>query len=115
MDAKFQADTKIAESKRTFETRKAEYDGEVNSKLAQAELAYELNAARMKQKIRAEELEIDVIDRKKQIDIQEKEILRKEKDLIASVKRPAEAEAYKMEILAEAQRLNDLFLTTYMM
>ncbi|CAD5121118.1 DgyrCDS9658 [Dimorphilus gyrociliatus] len=103
-NAKFLADTKIAESKRTFETQKAEYDGEVNAKLAQAELAYELNAAKMRQKIRAEELEIDVIDRKKQIDIEEKEIQRKEKELIATVRRPAEAEAYKMETIAEAHR-----------
>ena len=43
---------------------------------AEAELAYELQAAREKQKIRSEEIEIDVVERKKQIDIEEKEILR---------------------------------------
>lgn len=36
--------------------------------------------------------------------MEEKEILRKEKELIATVKRPAEAQAYKVEQLAEGQR-----------
>lgn len=49
-------------------------------------------------------MEIEVVERRKQIDVEEKEILRKEKELIATVKRPAEAQAYKMGQLAEAQR-----------
>jgi hypothetical protein len=40
------------------------------------------------------------------IDIEEKEILRKEKELISTVKRPAEAQAYKVETIAEGQRLD---------
>lgn len=44
------------------------------------------------------------MERKKLIDIEEKEILRKEKELIATVKRPAEAQAYKVETIAEGQR-----------
>lgn len=72
---------------------------------AEAELAYELQAAKEKQKIRSEEMEIEVVERRKQIDVEEKEILRKEKELIATVKRPAEAQAYKMGQVAEGQRL----------
>ena len=71
---------------------------------AEAELAYELQGAKEKQKIRSEEIEIEVVERRKQIDVEEKEILRKEKELIATVKRPAEAAAYKMGQLAEGQR-----------
>ena len=63
-----------------------------------------MQSAKERQKIRAEEIEIDVVERKKLIDIEEKEILRKEKELIATVKRPAEAQAYKLETLAEGQR-----------
>lgn len=71
---------------------------------AEAELAYQLQAAKEKQKIRAEEIEIEVVERRKMIDVEEKEILRKEKELIATVKRPAEANAFKMELIAEGQR-----------
>lgn len=71
---------------------------------AEAQLAYELQAAKEQQKIRLEEIEIEVVQRKKQITIEEKEIERTDKELIATVKRPAEAEAYKMQQLAEGQK-----------
>ena len=45
-----------------------------------------------------------MVQRKKQITIEEKEIDRMEKELIATVKRPAEAEAYKIQQLAEGQK-----------
>ncbi|XP_023211064.1 flotillin-2-like [Centruroides sculpturatus] len=58
----------------------------------------------MKQKIRNEEIEIDVVERRKQIGIEEKEILRKEKELTATIRLPAEAEAYKVEMIAHGKR-----------
>lgn len=67
-------------------------------------MAYELQGAKEKQKIRNEDVEIEVVERRKQIDIEEKEILRKEKELMATVKLPAEAQAYKVETIAEGQR-----------
>ena len=71
---------------------------------AEAQLAYELQAAKEQQKIRLEEIEIQVVQRKKEITIEEKEIARTDKELIATVKRPAEAEAYKMQQLAEGHK-----------
>lgn len=71
---------------------------------AEAQLAYELQAAKEQQKIRLEEIEIEVVQRKKQITIEEKEIDRTDKELIATVKRPAEAEAYRMQQVAEGQK-----------
>uniref|UniRef100_A0A8B9H534 Flotillin n=1 Tax=Astyanax mexicanus TaxID=7994 RepID=A0A8B9H534_ASTMX len=104
MDVKFLADTKMADSKRELEMQKASFNQEVNAKKAEAQLAYELQAAKEQQKIRLEEIEIEVVQRKKQITIEEKEIVRTDKELIATVKRPAEAEAYKMQQLAEGQK-----------
>ena len=63
-----------------------------------------MQAAKEKQQIRSEEIEIEVVERRKQIDVEEKEIMRKEKELIATVKRPAEAQAFKMGQVAEGQR-----------
>jgi len=104
MDTKYSADTKIAKSKRQYEMQKANFDMEVNARKAEAELAYELQAAKEKQKIRSEEMEIEVVERRKLIEVEEKEILRKEKELISIVKRPAEAEAFRMEAIAEGTR-----------
>lgn len=78
---------------------------------AEAQLAYELQAARIKQRIRNEDIEIDVVERRKQIDIEAKEIIRKEKELIGTVKLPAEAEAYKMQLIAEGRRF--VFFSLY--
>ncbi|KAJ4934423.1 hypothetical protein JOQ06_007218, partial [Pogonophryne albipinna] len=105
MDVKFLADTKMADSKRELEMQKASFNQEVNTKKAEAQLAYELQAAKEQQKIRLEEIEIEVVQRKKQIIIEDKEITRTEKELTATVKRPAEAEAYKMQQLAEGRKI----------
>ena len=73
----------------------AKFDEEVNTAKAQAQLAYELEVAKIQQKIKAEEVKIDVVVRKKQIEIEEQEIKRKEKELIGTVRLPAQSEAYK--------------------
>ena len=58
-------------------------------------MAYKLEAAKLQQNIRTEEIKIQVVERKKQIEIEDQEIKRKEKELTADVKLPAEAQAYK--------------------
>ncbi|XP_074746178.1 flotillin-2 isoform X8 [Strix uralensis] len=110
LDVKFMADTKIADSRRAFELQKAAFSEEVNIKTAEAQLAYELQSAREQQKIRQEEIEIEVVQRKKQIDVEEKEIIRMEKELIATVKRPAEAEAYRIQQIAEGEKVKQVLI-----
>ncbi|XP_032056802.1 flotillin-2 isoform X2 [Aythya fuligula] len=110
LDVKFMADTKIADSRRAFELQKAAFTEEVNIKTAEAQLAYELQSAREQQKIRQEEIEIEVVQRKKQIDVEEKEVIRKEKELIATVKRPAEAEAYRIQQIAEGEKVRQVLM-----
>merc|ERR1712021_115930 len=95
MDVKYNTDTKIEDNSRAFKLQKANFDKEVNTAKAEAQLAYELQAAKIQQKIRQEEI---------QIEIEEQEIMRKEKELTATVKLPAEAEAYKVQTVAEGKR-----------
>merc|ERR1719295_1926306 len=104
MDARYEADTKIANSKRQYEMQKAAFDQEVNTAKADAELAYELQAAKEKQAIRNEEIQIEIVERRKQIAIEEQEILRKEKELTSTIRLPAEAESYRVETLAQGKR-----------
>jgi flotillin len=89
---------------RAFKLQKANFDSEVNTAKAEAQLAYELQAAKIQQKIRNEEIQIQVVERRKQIEIEEQEIKRKEKELMATIKLPAEAEAYKVQTIAEGNR-----------
>ena len=44
------------------------------------------------------------MERRRQIEVEEQEVLRKEKELIANVNRPAQAEKFKVETIAQAQR-----------
>merc|ERR1712050_105498 len=104
MDVKYSTDTKIEDNSRGFKLQKANFDSEVNTAKAEAQLAYELQAAKIQQRIRNEEIQIQVVERRKQIEIEEQEIMRKEKELIATVKLPAEAEAYKVQTVAEGNR-----------
>ncbi|NXO17312.1 FLOT2 protein, partial [Oriolus oriolus] len=110
LDVKFLADTKIADSKRAFELQKAAFTEEVNIKTAEAQLAYELQSAREQQKIRQEEIEIEVVERKKQIEVEQKEVVRMEKELMATVKQPAEAEAYRIQQIAEGEKVKQILL-----
>jgi len=104
MDVKYNTDTKIEDNSRAFKLQKANFDREVNTAKAEAQLAYELQAAKIQQKIRNEEIQIQVVERRKQIEIEEQEIRRKEKELMSTVKLPAEAEGYKVQTIAEGKR-----------
>jgi hypothetical protein len=77
---------------------------EVSTKRADADLATELQKAKTQQKIRNEQLGIKVIERQKQIEVMEQEIVRRERELEAQIKRPAKAEKYRLETLGEATK-----------
>lgn len=49
-------------------------------------------------------MQVQVVERTQQITLQEQEIIRREKELEAKIKKPADAEKYRLEKLAEAQR-----------
>lgn len=104
MAAKFSNDTEIEQYKRNFEIKKASYDMEVETARAQSELAFQLQAAKVHQKIKEEKMNIDIVDRMKQIEIQEEEIQRRKRELDARIKAPADAEKYKSEVLASANK-----------
>ena len=74
------------------------------SQTAEAQLAYELQGAKEQQKIRQEEIEIEVVQRRRQIDVEEKEVIRMDKELTAMVKLPAEAEAHRLQQIAEGEK-----------
>ena len=102
--ARIEAETKIAEANRDFQSRKAEYDAAVNLKRAEADLAYDIQKNRTSQELKKEEIQISVIEKEQQIVVQEREIQRREKELEATVKRSADAERYRIETEAAALR-----------
>ncbi|XP_013143579.1 PREDICTED: flotillin-2 [Papilio polytes] len=104
MDVKYSTDTKIEDNNRLFKLQKAQFDQEINTAKAESALAYELQAAKIKQRIRNEEIQIEVVERRKQIEVEQQEILRREEELVSTVRLPAEAEAYRLQTIAEGKR-----------
>src|SRR6266705_705420 len=103
-EAKFLADTKIAEAQRDYQTNVASYQATVNQKKAEADLAYDLQKYKTGQLVKAEEVQVSIIEKQKQIELQQQEILRKQRELEAQVQKPADAERYKVETLANATK-----------
>ncbi len=103
-EAKFAADSKIAEAQRDYQSNVASYQATVNQKKAEADLAYDLQKYKTGQLVKAEEVQVNIIEKQKQIELQEQEIKRKQRELEATVQKPADAERYKVETLANATK-----------
>jgi flotillin len=103
-EAKFQADAKIAEAQRDYEMNVAQYQAAVNQKKAESDLAYDLQRYKTGQLVKAEEVQVNIIEKQKQIELQEQEILRRQRELEANVQKPADAERYRVEALASATK-----------
>lgn len=103
-EAKFAADSKIAEAQRDYQSNVAQYQATVNQKKAESDLAYDLQRFKTGQLVKAEEVQVQIIEKQKQIELQQQEILRKQRELEANVQKPADAERYKVETLANATK-----------
>uniref|UniRef100_A0A1A9V4P6 PHB domain-containing protein n=1 Tax=Glossina austeni TaxID=7395 RepID=A0A1A9V4P6_GLOAU len=110
MDVKYETDIKIGGNRRKYQLQKSQFDQEINKAKAEAELAYDIKSAVVHQSIRNEELQIDVVERRKQIEIEEQEVLRREQELIGTVKLPAEAEAYRVRTITEGEKYQTIEL-----
>ncbi|MDQ4129881.1 MAG: SPFH domain-containing protein, partial [Actinomycetota bacterium] len=96
--------TKQAEAVRDLELKRAEYDRAVQEQRAQADKAYEIQASVQQQRIVTEQVRVEQVRKEGEIAVQEAEIARREKELIATVLRAAEVEKQRIETLAEAER-----------
>jgi flotillin len=102
--ARFSADTAIEESRRDYELQKASYKREGQAARAEADLAYDLQRAITQQEVRAQELQVEIVERQKAIQLMEAEVARRVNELEAEVIEPAKSEARKIEALAEARK-----------
>lgn len=106
--AKLVNKAEVERSKRDYEVKKAAYDTEVETVRAEAELAFKLQEAKVKQRIKEETMTTEIIERMKLIEVAEQEVARKQCELVAKMKKPAEAEKHKLEVMAEATKQKTL-------
>ncbi len=101
--AKLAADTVVAEADRDYKMKLAEYNASVQQKKAESDLSYDLQRFKTQQSVTAEEVQVEVVRKQREILVAEQEALRKEKELVATVTRPAEAERNRQAVLADGE------------
>ncbi|HMG87412.1 MAG TPA: SPFH domain-containing protein [Terracidiphilus sp.] len=96
--------TRQAEAQRDLEIKKAEYAEQSRRQQATADKAYELQTNVMLQQVTLEQVKVQQVEKEGQIKVQEAEIMRHEKELIATVLKGAEIERQRIENLASAEK-----------
>ncbi|HZG87667.1 flotillin family protein [Paenibacillus sp.] len=97
-------DTNVAEANKAKELKIAEFRREQDMAKAEADQAYHIQEARSKQLVVEEQMRIELVKKEREIDIEEKEIARREKQYDAEVKKKADADRYAVEQAAEAAK-----------
>src|ERR1700691_973363 len=95
---------KQAEAQRDLDISKAQFAEQSRRQEAQADKAYELQTNVMQQKVIAEQVKVQQIEKEGQVKVQEAEILHNEKELIATVLKRSEIEKQRIENLANGER-----------
>lgn len=102
--ARYTADTAIEESRRDYEIQKSTFTQEGQMARAESDLSYDLQRAITQQQVRSQELQVEIVERQKAIELMEAEVRRRVNELEAEVIEPAKSEARKIEALAEARK-----------
>jgi flotillin len=102
--ARYTADTAIEESRRDYEIQKSTFTQQGQKARAESDLSYDLQRAITQQQVRSQELQVEIVERQKAIELMEAEVRRRVNELEAEVIEPAKSEARKIESLAEARR-----------
>jgi len=96
--------TKQAEAERDLDIKKAEYLESTKRAQAQADKAYEIETNVQQQQVILQAVRVQQAEREAQVKVQDAEIARRERELIATVLKAAEVERQRIETLAEAER-----------
>ena len=95
---------KQAEANRDLDLKKAAFLEMTKKAQATADKSYEIETNVMQQRVIAESVKVQQIEREAQVKVQEAEIERRERELIATVLKPAEIERQRIETIANAER-----------
>ena len=94
----------IAASTRETEVKRAQFQAEIKREQATSAQAGPLSEAKARQEVVAEEVRVERIRTQEQIAVQHQEVLRREKELEATVVKKAEAERRAAVLLAQGQQ-----------
>ncbi len=124
--ARLVAETRIAEAGKEKELKVQDYRKEQERAKAVSDLAYEIEANKVKKEVTETQMQIEITKKEKeielaeaemkveitrkqrQIELAEQEALRREKELESTIKKQTDAENYRQEKTSEAQKYKDI-------
>src|SRR4051794_7482184 len=103
-EARYRADAAIQQARRDYEVQKSSFAAEGRRAAAESELSYDLQRAITRQQVRAQELQGEIVERQKAIELMQAEVERRKRELEAEIVEPALAKAREIAATSEAER-----------
>lgn len=100
---KLKSEAELADATKDFELQRADFQTAVNAKRAQADAAYDIERTKYAEELKRQEYKVRITEKELAAEVENLEIGRREKELEASVKRPAEAMNYQAKLEADSE------------
>ncbi len=107
-EARLIAETQIAEATKEKELKLQAYRKDSETAKAIADLAYDIEANKVKKEVTETQMQVEIIRKQKEIELAQQEALRRERELEATMIKQADAEKYKTEKNAEATKYREI-------
>jgi flotillin len=107
-EARLLAETQVAEAAKTKELNVQSFRQEQEVAKAQADLAYEIQANKVKKDVTDTEMQVELLRKQRETELAEQEAIRKERELLAAVHKAADADKYRREKEAEALKYEQI-------
>jgi flotillin len=102
-DARINADLEISQKQRDLAIKQAELKQETDKAKAIADAAYEIERMEQQKAIETNTVNAQIAKAEREAELKQKEVLVKEQELAATIKKEADARTYQAEKTAEAQ------------
>ena len=107
-EAKILADTQVAAANKEKELKVQAFREEQETAKAKADSAYEIESNKVSREVTETAMLVELTKKEKEAEIQEKEAIRREKELLATVNKQADAEVYRISKAADAKKYTEL-------
>ena len=107
-EAKIVAETQVAEANKEKELKIQGYRQEQETVKAKADAAYAIQKNKVDKEVTETAMLVELTKKEKEAEIQEKEAIRREKELLATVNKEADADIYRISKEADAKKYSEL-------
>lgn len=107
-EARIVAETHVAEANKEKELKIQGYRQEQETVKAKADSAYEIQKNKVDKEVTETAMLVELTKKEKEAEIQDKEAIRREKELLATVNKEADAENYRISKEADARKYSEL-------